>query len=112
MREVAEAADGGRTSEQKALHVVAQFILQELPFGVGPDAFRQHEQTKPAQRLGSHCDKSVHFRLCSIFEISNLRIERTLEGRPRGAALDIGCEAFVARDDVGVFQGTQHRRHH
>jgi hypothetical protein len=56
--------------------------------------------------------RAPHFRLCSVFEISNLRIKRTLEGRPRGAAFDIGCEALVARDDVGVLEGSQHRRHH
>jgi len=32
--------------------------------------------------------------LCSLPEITNLRIERSLEGRPRGAAFDIGGERF------------------
>ena len=50
--------------------------------------------------------------LCSVPEIANLRIERTLEGRPRGAALDVGGEALFARDDVGVLQDSQHGRHH
>jgi hypothetical protein len=40
----------------------------------------------------------------SEFEISQLRIERALEGRARRAALDIGSEALVARDDVGALE--------
>jgi hypothetical protein len=51
-------------------------------------------------------------RSCSLFEVSNLRIQRTPEGRPRGAAFDIGREALVAGDDVGVIEDPQHRRHH
>jgi hypothetical protein len=42
-------------------------------------------------------------------EIPDLRIDRALEGGARGAALDIGGEARVTGDDVGV---AQHRRHH
>ena len=45
-------------------------------------------------------------------EITDLRIERALEGRPRRAALDVGREAFVALDDVGVLEDAQHGRHH
>src|ERR1700738_3790564 len=55
---------------------------------------------------------TTSFRLCGHPEISNLRVQRALEGRPRGAAFDIGCEALVACDDVGVLQDSQHRRHH
>src|SRR6266511_5889913 len=50
--------------------------------------------------------------LCSLPEITNLRIERALEGRPRGAAFDIGGEALLACDYVGVLQDSQHGRHH
>jgi hypothetical protein len=50
--------------------------------------------------------------LCSLPEITNLRIERALEGRPRGAAFDIRGEALLACDDVGVLQDSQHSRHH
>ena len=50
--------------------------------------------------------------LCSVPEIANLRVERTLEGRPRGAAVDVGGEALFACDDVGVLQDSQHGRHH
>src|ERR1700722_4576017 len=48
MREVAEAADRGRTSQQISLHLVAQFVLQELQFCVGLDPFREHRQAKSA----------------------------------------------------------------
>src|ERR1700674_5594328 len=50
--------------------------------------------------------------LCSLPKITHLRIERWLEGRPRGAAFDIGGEALLACDDVGVLQDSQHGRHH
>ena len=40
--------------------------------------------------------------LGSVPEIANLRIERTLEGRPRRATFDVGGEALFACDDVGV----------
>jgi hypothetical protein len=50
--------------------------------------------------------------LCSLPEITNLRIERALEGRPRGAAFDIRGEALLACDDVGVLQDSQRSRHH
>ena len=43
-----------------------------------------------------------HCRLGSGFEISDLRIQGAFEGRPRSAAFDIGCEALLARDDIGV----------
>src|SRR5262245_19571735 len=49
---------------------------------------------------------------CSHSEVSYLRIERMPEGRARGAALDIGGKALVARDDVGVLEDPEHRRHH
>src|ERR1700704_4301324 len=48
MGEVAKTGDGGRASEQIALHLVTLFVLQELQFGVSLDAFRQHRQTKSA----------------------------------------------------------------
>ncbi len=51
-------------------------------------------------------------RLCGSLEVLDLRIERALERRPRGAALDVGGEARVARDDVGVLQDAQDGRHH
>src|SRR5216683_432089 len=50
MREVAEAADRGRTSEQISLYLVAQFVVQELQFSVGLDAFREHGQAKSATK--------------------------------------------------------------
>src|SRR5438876_1618854 len=50
--------------------------------------------------------------LCSLPEITNLRIERSLEGRPRGAASDICGETLLACDNVGVIQDSQHGRHH
>src|SRR5260370_3274000 len=50
--------------------------------------------------------------LCSLPEITNLCIERSPEGRPRGAASDIGGEALLACDAVGVLQNSQHGRHH
>ena len=50
--------------------------------------------------------------LCSFLEVSNLCIERSLEGGSRGAAFDIRGEALIARDDVGVLQDSQHGRHH
>jgi hypothetical protein len=34
-------------------------------------------------------------RLCGLPEITNLCIERTLEGRSRSTALDIGCQALI-----------------
>src|SRR6202048_3265077 len=52
-----------------------------------------------------------NLRLCNLPEITNLRIERALEGRPRGAAFDIRYEALLACDDVGVLQDSQHSRH-
>src|SRR6266436_2720569 len=48
MREIAEVADGGRASEQIALHLIAKFVLQELKLGVGLDAFGQHGKAEPA----------------------------------------------------------------
>src|ERR1700693_2202722 len=39
-------------------------------------------------------------------------ILRWWEGRARGAAFDIGGEALLACDDVGVLQDSQHGRHH
>jgi hypothetical protein len=50
--------------------------------------------------------------LCSLPEITNLRIECSLEGRPSGAAFDIGGEALLACHDVGVLQDSQRGRHH
>jgi hypothetical protein len=50
--------------------------------------------------------------LCSISEITDLRIECSLVGRARGAAFDIGGEAFLACDDIGVLQDSEHSRHH
>ena len=46
MSKLAKAFDSGRASEQIALHLVAKFVLQELQFGVGLDAFRQHRQAQ------------------------------------------------------------------
>src|SRR6478672_4745497 len=69
-------------------------------FGIGP----------PAKAAGSR--RWPDLGLCSLPEITNLRIERSLEGRPRGAAFDIGGEALLACDDVGVLQDSQHGRHH
>ena len=46
--------------------------------------------------------------LCSRSEITNLRVERSPEGSPCGAAFDIGGEALLACDDVGVLQDSQH----
>ena len=54
----------------------------------------------------------VQSRASSLPEITNLRIERAPEGRPRGAAFDIRGEALLACDDVGVLQDSQHSRHH
>jgi hypothetical protein len=72
-----------------------------------PSAPRLHRR-RPAERaLATRTldqDGAPRFRSCSVFKISNLRIKRTLEGRPRGAAFDIGCEALVARDDLGVLE--------
>ena len=48
--------------------------------------------------------------LCSP-EITNLRIECSLEGRPSGAAFDIGGEALLACHDVGMLQDSQRGRH-
>src|ERR1700694_1295286 len=42
MREIAEIPDGGRATKQIALHLIAQFVLQELKLGVGLDPFGQH----------------------------------------------------------------------
>src|SRR5260370_17835300 len=50
MGEVVEAADRGRTSEQISLHLVAPFVLQELQFGVGLDAFREYRQAESATK--------------------------------------------------------------
>ena len=50
--------------------------------------------------------------LCGLPEITNLRIQRPLEGRPRSAAVYIIGEALVACDDVGVVQDSQDGRHH
>src|SRR4026209_212671 len=50
--------------------------------------------------------------LCGVLEVSDLRIERTLESGPRGASFDIGGEALVACDDVGVLQDSEHGAHH
>ena len=50
MCEVVEAADRGRTSEQISLHLVAPFVLQELQFGVGLDAFREYRQAESATK--------------------------------------------------------------
>src|SRR5207248_1647345 len=49
---------------------------------------------------------------CRDPEVSNLRVERALEGRPRRAARDILRETLVAGDNVGVLEDAQHRRHH
>src|SRR5215472_8717655 len=45
-------------------------------------------------------------------EIPQLSRQRTLERGPCRAALDIGPEARLARDDVGVIEDAQYRRHH
>src|SRR6266550_5154011 len=50
MREVVEAADGGRTSKQISLRLIAQLVLQELQFGIGLDAFREHGQAEAAAK--------------------------------------------------------------
>ena len=50
MGEVVEAADRGWTSEQISLHLVAPFVLQELQFGVGLDAFREYRQAESATK--------------------------------------------------------------
>src|SRR5262249_34705490 len=51
-------------------------------------------------------------RLRCFPEVSDLCIEGALEGGPGRAAVDIGGEALVAGDDVGVLEDSQHRRHH
>src|SRR5262249_33156473 len=51
-------------------------------------------------------------QLCRRPEITNLSIQRSLEGRPSSTAVDVSGEALVACDDVGVFQNSQHGRHH
>src|SRR5229473_8347872 len=48
MREVAEATNCGRSSEQISLYLVAHLVPQELQFSVGLDAFREHGQAKSA----------------------------------------------------------------
>src|SRR3989442_5710057 len=55
---------------------------------------------------------AVAKRLRGFPEVSDLCIEGALEGGPRRAAVDIGGEALVAGDDLGVLQDAQHRRHH
>jgi hypothetical protein len=35
-------------------------------------------------------------------KIGQLCVERAMEGRPRGAAIKVGCEPTVACDDVGM----------
>ena len=50
--------------------------------------------------------------LGSGFEIPHLGVECTLEGRPARTPLDVIRETLVARDDIGVFEDSQHRRHH
>src|SRR6202047_1409288 len=69
------------------------------------------------ERTGPHC---MSFRFhggpisgyAAFLKMTNLRIERAPEGRPRGAAFDIRGEALLACDDVGVLQDSQHSRHH
>ena len=74
---------------------------------------RVRSQRGPARIKGRlDQDGAPHCRLCSVFKVSNLRIKRTLEGRSSGAAFDIGCEPLVARDDVGVLEHSEHRRHY
>src|SRR5262249_9773878 len=50
--------------------------------------------------------------LCSVLEVSELCLERPPEGGTCRAARDVRGEALVARDDVGVFQDSQHGGHH
>src|SRR5262245_62436757 len=38
---------------------------------------------------------------CCVPEVSDLRLERSLEGGSRRAAFDVGGQTLVARDDVG-----------
>src|SRR5262249_58569437 len=69
--------------------------------------------TSSLSRAASPGDHAQAARwLCCLPEIPDLRVVRALEGRPPGAALDVGCEARIACDDVGVLQNPQHRRHH
>src|SRR3954464_11833008 len=43
-------ADLGRAAEQVSLGYIATFALQEIEFGAGFDALRQHRQAKPAPK--------------------------------------------------------------
>src|SRR5437764_4615522 len=96
--------------------------------GWHPSCCRERSRHKSEQRPRHLCrtrDKSCslplhvlslsrwpNLGLCSLPEITNLRIERALEGRPRGAAFDIRGETLLACNDVGVLQDSQHSRHH
>src|SRR4051812_21734653 len=99
-----------------------------VPGGWHPPCCRERSRHKserrprhPYRTKRKSCSSPLHvlsfsrrpdFKLCGLPEITNLRIERALEGRPRGAALDIRGEALLACDDVGVLQDSQHSRHH
>jgi hypothetical protein len=68
----------------------------------------QHARGKAALRALEY----FSLLLRRVPEILDLRVERPLEGRPCGAALDISGKAPVARDDIGVLEDSEHYRHH
>src|SRR5437870_3559655 len=65
----------------------------------------------PAQWQTRHSHAETDFPLV-IRVCRSSQIGSTHEGGPRRAAVDIGGEALVAGDDVGVLQDAQHCRHH
>jgi hypothetical protein len=50
MGQMTEAFDVGRPAEEIALRLIAQFLLQELKFGLGLDALGEHRQAKSAAK--------------------------------------------------------------
>src|SRR5579871_979985 len=65
---------------------------------------------RPCPVIGIIRRNSLELR--RLLVIANLGIERTREGGSRGTALDVGCQALIACDNVGMPQHSQHSRHH
>ena len=77
MRDVAEAADRGRTPQQITLYRIAKSVLQELKLGAGLELFRQHRKAKSA----AESQHRANNRRCRIVRVDRLRRHKLLPTR-------------------------------
>ena len=113
------------TSPLRSVRMVFEALPAGRHVGAGPRPRSPSTDVRQPKRssifnistyLGNAATRAWKSRRASrwkrIPEISHLPVQSTYERRPRGVAFDIGRQAPVAGNEVGVLEGSQHRRRH